>query len=403
MFRFIHASDLHLGNTGPSTIGLSKSWSDRISTAAYKAFDKLIDKAIELDVDCILLAGDTLDTSTPTLRSQLELYKGLTRLSQANIKVFMVGGNHDPLNLKRAQSELPDGVHLFGQSPEKIPLMKDGRKVAEITGVSYQFPRVTEDLSTMFIPGGEGFQIALLHTNLSGYGKKDNYAPSKLENLIASGFDYWALGHVHQNMVLNKNPYIVYSGTTQGQHINEVGPKGFYLVEVGDSANDVKLQFISTSVYLFEHLEVVAPSSINELQSILGGLESNTIAESIYRLTVKGRTPMYTELINQAEELETRYKEGMNYVLESLVLEIFPDVDYLQVKNEDSLAGEFVREALLLIEKGLDKEAQEVLDPLYKNSRFGDVLETLDNTELELIVKGSIALGLDLFWRGESS
>ena len=397
MLRFIHASDLHLGNSGPGTLGLSKDWRERIANAAYQAMDTLIEKAIALEVDFVLFSGDILDTKTPTLRSQLELHRGLTRLSEAGIKVFMAGGNHDPLNISRAQSKLPVGVHFFGAEPETIPFIKDGVTLAEITGISYPVAKVTDDLSLKLKKGSKGFQIALLHTNVAGYGKKDNYAPSSLDKLIKRGFDYWALGHVHTSTILNTKPYVVYAGTTQGNQINEIGPKGAYLVEVD---REVKIEFIETSAYYWQIKKVPAPETLNELYKALEELDEEAREKpSVIRLIITGRTPLYKELLTGQAELEERFREGKNYALESLQLEILPDIDYEAVKNEESLPGEFLREAEKLLNSEDLKELEEVLTPLY--NRVGDLIEPIDQKALESIVSGSVALGLDLFWRGE--
>ena len=58
---------------------------------------------------------------------------------------------------------------------------------------------------------------------------------SVLEGLINKGYDYWALGHVHQHEILCKDPPVVFSGNTQGRHIREFGPKGCVLVNIDDS------------------------------------------------------------------------------------------------------------------------------------------------------------------------
>lgn len=399
MLRFIHAADLHLGNSGPSTTGFSSHWSELIYQASYTAFQNLVRKAIELNVDFLLLSGDVLDTLNPTLNSQLELINGLKELSKAGIKVFMVGGNHDPLSLKKAQSSLPEGVHFFGAQAETISYVKGGLTLAEITGISFPVAKVSDDLSRLLKPGTKGFQIALLHSNVEGAGKKENYAPSNLDYLTKSGFDYWALGHVHTNAVLSEKPHVVYSGTTQGQHVNETGKKGFYLVEV--DKDKVDLEFITTSAYIWERLEVKAPESLNELIEILESLDSSgSKIPRVYRLEIAGRTPLYNELLSQVGDLEERYKEKKSYALESIELDILPDIDFEEVKLEDSLPGEFLREAEKLIAAGKSEEFEGQVAPLY--DRLGGILDDLDEEEIESIVNGSIALGLDLFWRGET-
>ncbi len=52
--------------------------------------------------------------------------------------------------------------------------------------------------------------------------------------LALKGYDYWALGHIHQRQVLGERPWIVFSGNLQGRHVRETGPKGCTLVTVDD-------------------------------------------------------------------------------------------------------------------------------------------------------------------------
>lgn len=78
--------------------------------------------------------------------------------------------------------------------------------------------------------------IGLLHTALAGTEGHANYAPCSLEQLVQKGYDYWALGHVHQPDIRHERPFVVYSGVVQGRHIRETGPKGAVLVSVEEGA-----------------------------------------------------------------------------------------------------------------------------------------------------------------------
>jgi len=63
-------------------------------------------------------------------------------------------------------------------------------------------------------------------------GGHENYAPCAPGDLVAKGYDYWALGHVHQFQVLQQRPHVVFPGNLQGRHIRETGAKGAVLVSV---------------------------------------------------------------------------------------------------------------------------------------------------------------------------
>jgi DNA repair exonuclease SbcCD nuclease subunit len=92
------------------------------------------------------------------------------------------------------------------------------------------------------------FHRGLLHTNATGNTDHDPYAPCSLEELVAKGYDYWALGHVHEFDVLHERPHVVYSGNAQGRHAREQGPKGCVLVRVEDT---------EVTGYEFRHTDVL--------------------------------------------------------------------------------------------------------------------------------------------------
>ena len=67
-----------------------------------------------------------------------------------------------------------------------------------------------------------------------------------MEALIAKGYDYGALGHVHAREVAAERPRIVYPGNLQGRPANETGPKGCELVAV--EAGRVEAEFVALDV-----------------------------------------------------------------------------------------------------------------------------------------------------------
>ena len=78
------------------------------------------------------------------------------------------------------------------------------------------------------------FNIGLLHTSVDGRKGTTITHPAPSSQLSAHGYQYWALGHVHQRECCRQAPWIVFPGNLQGRHINEAGPKGATLVTVID-------------------------------------------------------------------------------------------------------------------------------------------------------------------------
>ena len=151
------------------------------------------------------------------------------KLTRAGIPVFAVRGNHDAQSVLSRDLRWPDGAHLF-DSDAAHTLTIPGLDVA-IHGRSFAQRAVTENIARAYpapVPGM--LNIGLLHT-AAGSGAHENYAPCSVEQLARHGYDYWALGHVHQRAELHGHPaWVVFPGNLQGRHINEPGPKGATLV-----------------------------------------------------------------------------------------------------------------------------------------------------------------------------
>jgi DNA repair exonuclease SbcCD nuclease subunit len=78
------------------------------------------------------------------------------------------------------------------------------------------------------------FNIGVLHTSCDGRPGHAVYAPCTVDDLARRGYQYWALGHVHEYEELARDPWIVFPGNLQGRSVRECGPKGAVLVEVDD-------------------------------------------------------------------------------------------------------------------------------------------------------------------------
>ena len=76
--------------------------------------------------------------------------------------------------------------------------------------------------------------IGLLHTSADGRPGHERYAPCTVDSLVNRGFDYFALGHVHEREVLSADPPVVFCGALQGRGLHEAGRKGATLIDFDD-------------------------------------------------------------------------------------------------------------------------------------------------------------------------
>lgn len=142
--QFIHTADLHLDSPFIGLQYLPKTILNRIQESTFASFIKIVDNAISLKVDFVLIAGDLYDGEDRSIKAQARLRKQMIRLEQAGIEVFILHGNHDHLGGNWTTIDMPSNVHVFSSSVEmKSFITKKGQRV-HIYGFSYPERHVTE-------------------------------------------------------------------------------------------------------------------------------------------------------------------------------------------------------------------------------------------------------------------
>ncbi len=227
--KFIHTADIHLDSPLHRLEAYEGAPVEEIRQASRRAFENLIDLAIDEAVDFVLIVGDLFDGDWKDYNTGLYFIRQVRRLSEARIRVFIIAGNHDAAGKMTRTLPYPDRVHVFSSKKPETQLLDD-LNVA-VHGQSFSTVAVTDNLALDYpdpIPGY--FNLGLLHTSLTGREGHENYAPCVLDDLVNKGYDYWALGHVHQFEMVAQDPPVVFPGCIQGRHIRESGAKGCVLV-----------------------------------------------------------------------------------------------------------------------------------------------------------------------------
>jgi len=229
--KIVHAADLHLDSPLRGLERYEGAPVDEIRGATRRALENLVSLCREQDARLLLIAGDLFDGEWDDYSTGLFFAKQMAELGKAGVQVLWVRGNHDAASKVARKLRLPDNVReLPDQQPDSFVLEDLGIAVH-----GQSFPRVVvkDDLSLAYPPPVPGLvNIGLLHTAASGRDGHDLYAPCSVEGLVGKGYDYWALGHVHQREVLSSEPWVVFPGNLQGRHARETGPKGATLIEI---------------------------------------------------------------------------------------------------------------------------------------------------------------------------
>ena len=307
-FRFFHAADIHLDSPLTGLAGIEGWVAERIRSAPRAAFEALVERAIQDQVDFFVIAGDLYDGTWRDYKTGLFFAEQMGQLNQAGIPVFVLHGNHDAESQITRPLTLPDNVRVFGtRKAQTFPL--DKLKVA-LHGQSFREKSVTDNLVPDYpVPVKGAFNIGVLHTSLGGRGDHANYAPCSLPELVAKGYDYWALGHVHQGQVLNKRPHVVFPGNLQGRHVREIGPKGACLVtvEVGEVVEVAPLTFDVVRWAVLD-VDVAAAGSTDDVvdlmrQALEQGVESADGRLLSGRIVLQGHTELHSQLVTDIEKL----------------------------------------------------------------------------------------------------
>ncbi|QEP41722.1 DNA repair exonuclease [Ectothiorhodospiraceae bacterium BW-2] len=312
-FKFIHAADIHLDSP---LHGLSRYESapvDAIRNACRRAFENLIDVAIEERVAFVLLAGDLYDGDWKDYSTGIFLSKQIGRLAQHNIRVFAVSGNHDAANRMTKSLESPANMKIF--SSKRVETVKLDHLGVAIHGQSFPSQHVDENLAAGFCDAAKGlFNIGLLHTSLDGREGHANYAPCSLDDLRSKEYQYWALGHIHKQEIVAKEPYVIFPGCIQGRHIRETGAKGCVVVTVNDGVVS-DIEKIALDVLRWS-LCVIDITDIDEMRGVLERVRKRIDQEIAsaegrplaMRIRLQGATTVADELAAYPDRLDQQIK-----------------------------------------------------------------------------------------------
>ena len=233
-YTFLHGADLHIDSPLRGLERYDEAPAEEIRAATRRAFEKLVAFAIDRGVAFVILAGDVFDGDWKDYNTGLWFTARLRELTEHHIRVYLLAGNHDADGKMTGKLQYPDGVYTF---PTNAPTtFVDESTGARLHGQGFARAAVTENLAAAYPDPTSGWlNIGVLHTALSGREGHGRYAPCSPDTLKAKGYDYWALGHVHQREVVSEEPWIVFPGNLQARHVGETGAKGATLVTVDDT------------------------------------------------------------------------------------------------------------------------------------------------------------------------
>jgi len=357
MFRFLHAADIHLDSPLRGLERYSGAPVDEIRGATRRAFENLVALAIEEEVAFVLLAGDLYDGDWKDYNTGLFFSAQMARLGEAGIRAFLVAGNHDAASQITKVLRPPANVKVFATKRPETEVLAD--LGVAIHGQGFAHAVVSDDLAAGFPPPlPHLFNLGLLHTSLDGRPGHERYAPCTVDGLRSRGYQYWALGHVHEREVVAEDPWIVFPGNLQGRHARETGAKGATLVTVDDPGRQggVTLEHRDLDVFRWavSAVDLAAAGTASEaLERVRGTLERELAGADgrplAVRLRLRGACPVHADLVGAADRWREELRSLANGFgagalwIEKVLFETRPATDAADaaasLDREDALGG----------------------------------------------------------------
>jgi DNA repair protein SbcD/Mre11 len=306
--KFLHAADIHLDS---AMAGISRDSGIPAHVTAgctRRALENLVGLAIAEDVAFVVIAGDIFDADWRDYSTGLFFAQQMRRLGRPCI---VVRGNHDAQSVIIKRLQLPPNVREFSsRTAQSFPLNECN---VMLHGRSFPDRAVPEDLSASYPDPAQGWlNIGVLHTSAEDPGgRHDRYAPCSVEALQAKGYDYWALGHIHDRRILGEKPFVVFPGNLQGRHPNETGAKGAVLVEVRDREIVGAPEFRALDVLRWAAL-TVSLIGVEDMAGLAARVGDSITTESaaaegrpvIARLMLTGTTSLHPALLADPKAVE---------------------------------------------------------------------------------------------------
>ena len=354
--RILHCADLHLDSPLRGLEADPDAPADRIRGATRDALANLVELAITESVAVVLIAGDLYDGDWMDWRTGQFLLQQLGQLTRRGIRVVAISGNHDAESVITRRLRWPDGARMLSADrPETVSFPE---LALSVHGQSFRARDVMDNLVPGYPPPvGGHLNVGLLHTALTGRAGHAPYAPCTVEQLAAHGYDYWALGHVHERCEVSRDPWIMFPGNTQGRHSREPGAKGASLITVRDGriaavehrALDVVRWARVTADLTGASDEDAAMSRVRgALAAALDAADGRLLA---VRLTLEGACPAHAALardlgaVREMARGEALACGGAEAIwLEKVVLATRPALDLAALRSRDGAVGLLVRE-----------------------------------------------------------
>lgn len=298
--KLLHTADWHLGRRFPS---FREADETKLTRARVDVLDKILAVAEQRAVDAVLCAGDLFDEPSPDPEWWQPVAKKLAAW-RARIPVFLLPGNHDPLQ--------PGSVYHSGHGfrhalPPWVRVVDDDSFTARLNDAAVLHAKpcrssAGQDDPALALParepGDPQIRIGMVHGSTFDYVECQTNFPISRDAAAQRGFDYLAIGDTHSFRVVppDARPPVVYPGAPEATSFDEPGAGKVVVVFVSRSRR-VTLAPEPVAYWQWRDVKVTSLAELRDLRS-------EQLARTVLRLTVEARLSA-----NEMEEAEAILRE----------------------------------------------------------------------------------------------
>lgn len=324
--KVLHIADIHLGRD--FNLKTDKRDESQIrKEEIWDSFEKIIEYGQDQGAELVLIAGDLYENDSISKSNLDRLAFIFSKFP--GLRFYISLGNHDYISLKSEYLEkiCPKNVFIFSNS-----LSFKEYKHVRIYGYSWDKVEYRENPINFLDLDPSYVNILLLH---GMDASMSTYLPLDIEDLESYGFDYIALGHIHQPKKLGRVTY--YSGSVEPLSFNNLGPHGgLFLDFVG---KEVHVDFIKMAKRSYYDLDLDLSDLVDnrDLFEKARDLLRPVKKTDIIRLKLLGRKSKKLDL-NELEILLSR-----DYKLLYLVDQSSPKLNFNKIleDNKDNIIGKY--------------------------------------------------------------
>ncbi len=332
--KIIHTADLHLGSKLTSNLPLEKAKARRLELLSN--FSRLLKVAREKNVSLVVIAGDLFDTKRITKLVASEVVSTLQNFS--DITVLYVVGNHENSALKDVVDVLPANLICVTQTEWQTFNFSD----VVVTGANLNGSNAKMLYNTLMLDKNKK-NIVVLHGEIAKHRSSMVGEKINLPELKDKFIDYLALGHYHSFDTdnLDDRGVYAYSGCLEGRGFDELGEKGYVLIDTDDIKNPQFVPFAKRELREVV-VDVTGLNSWGEIKFAIQERIKDAPSKDLIKLVIQGKFDYNTETLIYIEDLVRQLNSQFYFAKVDDETEIAYNASDLVVST--GLKAEFVKQ-----------------------------------------------------------